>query len=81
MEENNIKLKRIKLTKLSDEVFNGSHPNNINPGFQMEGYELIPPTIGESYWVSNNWRTSTVTKIMDNGKFKTLNSTYKLEYL
>jgi len=81
MEENNIKLKRIKLTKLSDEVFNGLHPNNINPGFEIEGYELIPVIINEPYWVGTNWRTSTVTKIMDNGKFKTLNSTYKLEYL
>jgi len=80
-------MKRIKLTKLSDDAFNGNHPNNINEGYTKEGYMLIEPTIGENFnlYYSKTepfFHTSIVIKeLNENNEFKTLYSTYKIEYL
>ncbi len=73
-------MKNVILTKLSDDRFNGSHPNGINEGYIKKGIEIEIPTIGDNYWVGGNWRTSPVTEIIDENTFKTLNSTYKIEY-
>jgi len=80
-QKKNIKLKNVRLTKTADNAFKGSHPNGIIEGTVREGFELVPPTIGEAYWVGNYFRTSPVTMILGNGKFRTLYSTYKIKYI
>lgn len=72
--------KKVKLTKLSDDAFAGNHPNGINTGYVKEGYELVPPTIGERYFVGNTFSTSPVTEIIDKNTFKSTYSTYQIEY-
>jgi len=72
--------KAIRLTKLSDDVFEGKHPNNIQEGYTRRGIMIVPPTIGERFWLQN-FSTSPVTKIINKHKFKTMYSTYKIEYL
>lgn len=80
-------MKKVKLTKISDDVFNGKHPDGIFEGYVKEGLESRPPAIGERYYVqgrsiSSIFITSPVTVLPDeNGVFKTTYSTYKLEYL
>jgi hypothetical protein len=72
--------RRARITKISDNRFNGDHPNNINEGYTREGYVLIPPEVG-NFCIVGHLRTSPVTKIIDENTFETLNSTYRLEYL
>lgn len=73
--------KKVKIIKLTDNKFEGNHPNNINEGYLREGYLITPPLVGYSCMV-DNFYTSTVQEIvskLDNEViFKTLNSTYKL---
>jgi hypothetical protein len=76
--------KKYKLTKLSDNVFNGVHPNNINEGYTKIGYYENPPKVGERFMLGYKnslgiFMTSTVTEIVDEEIFKTLNSTYKMK--
>ena len=71
-------MRNIRITKLSDDKFNGVHPNGINEGFTSEGVESYPPEVGQNYY-GGGLRTSVVTKIIDENTFKTLNSTYKIE--
>lgn len=71
--------KLYKVTKITDDVFNGHHPNNINEGYTTIGEIFSMPEEG-SRFVCGNLMTSTVTKaINDQGFFQTRNSTYKLE--
>ncbi len=75
--------KKVKLTKLSDDTFKRlglNHPNAIEEGFTKTGLELVPPTVGERYWVGN-FSTSPVVKIIDKNTFKSTYSTYQIEYL
>ena len=65
-------------TKLSDDKFNGNHPNNIHKGFVVRGFLYQPPSVGLPVIVGS-LRTSIVTEIVDQTTFKTKNSTYKLE--
>lgn len=71
------------ITKLSDDKFNGRHPNLIDKGYTSSGVVLMKPIVGYSCIVGG-LRTSMVTEIVSETKkkivFKTLNSTYKLEY-
>lgn len=69
---------KYKLTKISDDKFNGEHPNEINEGYTTIGEELLPLKVGESY-ICGDLQTSTVTEIIDDQTFKTRNSTYKRE--
>lgn len=79
-------MKRVRITKISDNAFEGNHPNGIN-----EGYELTIPSINVGYCIidslkmdhfGSGFTTSPITCLPDeNGIFKTLYSTYKLEYL
>lgn len=72
---------KVKLTKISDDYFNGKHPNNINAGYIKEGYTPKLPTKGEHFSVGI-LSTSTVTEeLNDDMIFKTSYSTYKLEIL
>ncbi len=75
-----IRVKQIRLIKISDDVFEGKHPNGIYEGYSRVGSMIVPPTIGERFWL-NAFSTSPVTKIISKFKFKTMYSTYKIEYL
>lgn len=69
------------LIKISDDVFEGRHPNGINEGFKEIGGYINGPVVGERYRF-NNLTTSTVTEVTENDdesiQFKTSNSTYKI---
>ncbi len=73
-------MSRVRLTKLSDDRFSGSHPNGIIQGYTKEGVLHSSPEVGSAVYVGG-MHTSTVTEIVDTNTFKTLNSTYKIEYL
>lgn len=79
--------KKVKITKLSDDTFNGKHPNGIYEGYTKIGIEQAPPTLGDRYYVSdpnrmfNSFSTSPVKEIIDENNFKTIYSTYKIEYI
>lgn len=75
------KRKKVRLTKISDDYFEGNHPNNINAGYKEIGYMTREPEIGERFYVGF-FSTSPVISLLDkNGIFKTTYSTYKLEIL
>lgn len=74
-----------KLEKLKDEVFNGNHPNGIDEGMYWTGHINSKPLIGERFHFGNHLDhprnhlyTSIVTELLEDGKFKTSNSIYKL---
>jgi hypothetical protein len=79
--KDNEKSKIVILTKLTDNTFDGNHPNGIYEGHIEKGIEHFPPTIGERYRVGMFFSTSPVKKINNDGTFNTIYSTYKLEYL
>ncbi len=73
------------LIKISDDVFNGNHPNGIVEGYGIVFDNKPEIIIGERYTVANATRylsTSVVTEIISETEketiFKTKNSTYKL---
>jgi len=75
--------KKVRLVKLSDDKYNGNHPNRIYEGDVRIGYPQQELTVGERFFISTptKWfTTSTVTEILDN-KFKTNNSTYSIEII
>lgn len=75
------KRKKVRLTKLSDDHFEGRHPNNINAGHVEEGWMTREPEIGERFYVGF-FSTSPVIRLLDkDGIFKTTYSTYKLEII
>ncbi len=75
-------MKKVKLTKLSDDAFEGNHPNGIYEGHVVEGTEVYEPTIDSRYYLTNGFSTSPLKTLPDeNGIFKTMYSTYKLEYI
>lgn len=74
-----------KIEKVSDDVFEGLHPNGIYEGHTVIGSVITELIIGERFeiWGTGNFlSTSPITEIvsMTTGEtiFKTLNSTYKL---
>ena len=68
------------LTKVSDDVFGGKHPNFIDEGYTTIGFKT-DIIVGESYYFGD-LRTSIVTEILSDSEkesvFKIMNSTYKL---
>ena len=72
---------RVKIVKLSDDAFNGEHPNGINKGFEQVGQTNNKPTIGERFQVGWSFSTSPVIEIINDKTFKTTYSTYSIEYL
>jgi hypothetical protein len=70
-----------KLIKLSDDVFNGFHPNGIDTGYIKEGNRIGSLELGQQFTL-DFFHTSRITEILeDTGrtvKFKTKNSTYEL---
>jgi hypothetical protein len=78
------KFKKIKLIKLSDDYFEGNHPNGIHEGYTKIGFLRKLPTIGERFHVICNegFSTSVVTEELNKDNiFKTTYSTYKIEFL
>lgn len=72
------------LTKLSDDYFDGMHPNGIYAGYYQVGELLENITIGERALVQgkrmdDRLHTSKVVDIIDDTTFKTTYSTYKIE--
>jgi hypothetical protein len=64
--------------------YNGFHPNGIDEGYTIIGKFENPPTVGERFIIkgvkfSSYLNTSTVTEIVSDTIFKTLNSTYELK--
>lgn len=80
-------MKWIKLTKISDDAFEGNHPNGINKGFVKEGFMIQKPKVGERFYVHqskiySDFSTSIVKEGLNKDNiFKTTYSTYKIEYL
>jgi hypothetical protein len=72
-------MRKAILTKLKDNKFNNEHPNNINEGYVSKGMVYQEPEIGKRCIVGD-LRTSTVTEIINDNTFKTLNSTYSITY-
>lgn len=79
---------KIRLYKISDDVFEGKHPNDIGAGFEIIGHVVTPLEVGGALFIDHcthrmyEWfHTSTITEIIDEQTFKTLNSTYKIEIL
>jgi hypothetical protein len=68
-----------RLTKLKDNIFNGKHPNKIYEGHTVEGIIWQEPIVGQSC-VVGDLTTSVIVEVIDEGTFKTKNSTYKIEY-
>jgi hypothetical protein len=78
---------KVKVTKITDDVFNNNHPNGVNEGYTFIGEYKTPPTVGERFVVYGKrmWDildTSIVTEpLNEEGIFKTTYSTYKIEKL
>lgn len=73
-------MKKIRLTKIIDDAFEGNHPNGINVGYVKEGFISREPELGERFYIGASFSTSPVTQLPDaDGIFKTTYSTYKLE--
>lgn len=71
-------MRTVRITKLTDDVFNGKHPNKINVGYVKEGILWQAPIVGQSCCVGS-LATSVVTEVIDENTFRTMNSTYKIE--
>jgi hypothetical protein len=68
---------KITLIKVREKK-NAMHPNLISVGFEKIGELVNEPEVGENFWVGDNWRTSTVTKVINKNMFETLNSVYRI---
>lgn len=81
--------KQVTLIKLSDDAFEGKHPNDIYAGNTYTGTTSEEVKIDQSVFINQNneklFYTSTVKKIVNETDneivFKTLNSTYKLSFV
>lgn len=76
-----------KLTKISDDKFEGKHPNGVFAGNTYVGTPMYRmPTVGDRFIlrgisVRDSIQTSIVVEVLDGGTFKTMYSTYKLELI
>ena len=67
----------VTFVKISDDRFNGNHPNNINEGYTHSGIMFHDIIIGHRADISG-LSTSDVEEILSEDTFKTRNSTYKI---
>lgn len=66
--------------KLSDDKFDGKHPNGIVEGYAKTG-QVVVFEVGKSL-IMPTFVTSTITEIdEEKGIFKTKNSTYRFKWL
>jgi hypothetical protein len=78
---------RVRITKITDDAFEGNHPNGIDEGYNLIGSYDKEPTVGERFFIKGKkmWdylHTSVVTEpLNEEGIFKTTYSTYKIEKL
>lgn len=71
---------RMEVEKISDDKFNGKHPNAINEGYKKQGMVMLFK-VGYPL-VMGGLRTSDITEIdEEKGIFKTENSTYRFKWL
>lgn len=72
---------KYKIIKVSDDMFNGIHPNGIDEGYTAYSNHKNELVVGERYFFGSIL-TSTVTEIISETEnetiFKTKNSTYKI---
>lgn len=78
-------LPTVRVTK-RESYREGPHPNGIDVGYTTTGIELRPLALNNRYEVrrANSmhiFSTSTVTEIVDDTHFKTMNGLYEIEYL
>lgn len=80
----------VKLTKVSDDRFEGHHPNGIGEGYSVQGVLIDEVALDHSIEVRTLTRwfhTSAVVAILQKDSqsrpslVKTLNSTYKIAYV
>lgn len=78
--------KFVNLTKLSDDVFGGNHPNGINEGHVLSGIVLKKPMIGEQFYLYGTklsgpkaWTSKVVEINEEENLIKTKNSTYRVD--
>ena len=76
---------KVKVVKMSDDKFNGNHPNGIESGHVVYGEIVRPVEVGSFLYLlkvtgssHGFFHTSEITKIIDENHFKTRNSTYKI---
>ena len=77
----------VKLQKISDDKFNGRHPNDINKRHTIFGRISRDFGIGSSLFLAEVtgdsfgfFYTSGITEIIDENTFQTENSTYYIEH-
>lgn len=75
----------VKVVKLTDDRFDGKHPNGIGVGFEIKGQLVTNIEVGSPLFINHcthsqyEWfHTSVITEIIDENTFKTLNSTYSV---
>ena len=76
--------KKVRLVKLTDDKYNGEHPNGIYEGQERVNYAQNELEVGGKFYIDDgiNWfMTSRVTEIVDEKTFKTENSTYSIEII
>ena len=75
----------VKLSKLSDDKFDGQHPNLILSNHTVYGTLIESPTIGHNVVLtgvsgdSQGWFRTSYVQSIDGNIIKTNNSTYKIE--
>lgn len=68
----------ITLTKLK-ELEDAKYPHNIPEGHVIRGWLMKEPEIGKRFPVNSFCSTSSITELLENDTFKTLNSIYQLD--
>lgn len=79
-------MKYYKVKKISDNKFNGVHPNGVNEGYTAEGFDKEDSfKVGNRLYLEDHsrwFRTSEIISIDNKNKiFTTKNSTYKFEII
>ena len=73
------KLTKVKLTKTAVLATDTKRYKSLTGNIEY-GIQLIEPSVGKPYWISN-FKTTNVTKILSENTFETLNSVYKWEVI
>lgn len=82
-------LRRVRVKKVFDAVFNNDHPNKINEGYEKEGFIYEIPKVGDALWLWPNkmqkmgdhysaFHTSYIKEFLP-GKIITRNSVYEVQ--